>query len=79
VSNVAPAANSTASSRPLEPGGAGLMPLAAYPFAQRFAWVNDRFGVSRGSSGSREIPQQVRRGALKRHPLSPAKARNTSS
>jgi hypothetical protein len=41
--------------------------------------VNDRFGVSRGSSGSREIPQQVRRGALKRHPLSPAKARNTSS
>lgn len=30
----------------LSPGGGVLMPLDAYPFAQRFAWVNDRFGVS---------------------------------
>ena len=27
-------------------GGSSLMPLAAYPFSPRFAWVNDRFGVS---------------------------------
>jgi predicted 3-demethylubiquinone-9 3-methyltransferase (glyoxalase superfamily) len=26
--------------------GAVLMPLQAYPFSPRFAWVNDRFGVS---------------------------------
>ena len=26
--------------------GKTLMPLDAYPFANRFAWVNDRFGVS---------------------------------
>ena len=26
--------------------GKTLMPLDAYPFAHRFAWVNDRFGVS---------------------------------
>ena len=26
--------------------GKTLMPLDAYPFARRFAWVNDRFGVS---------------------------------
>jgi len=30
----------------LSPGCAVLMPLDAYPFAQRFAWLNDRFGVS---------------------------------
>jgi predicted 3-demethylubiquinone-9 3-methyltransferase (glyoxalase superfamily) len=27
-------------------GGSSLMPLDAYPFSPRFAWVNDRFGVS---------------------------------
>ena len=26
--------------------GAILMPLQAYPFSPRFAWLNDRFGVS---------------------------------
>jgi predicted 3-demethylubiquinone-9 3-methyltransferase (glyoxalase superfamily) len=30
----------------LSDGGQVLMPLAAYPFAKRFAWINDRFGVS---------------------------------
>uniref|UniRef100_B0SXC6 3-demethylubiquinone-9 3-methyltransferase n=1 Tax=Caulobacter sp. (strain K31) TaxID=366602 RepID=B0SXC6_CAUSK len=27
-------------------GGAELMPLGGYGFSQRFAWINDRFGVS---------------------------------
>lgn len=27
-------------------GGSFLMPVDAYPFAARFAWLNDRFGVS---------------------------------
>jgi len=30
----------------LEPGGAVLMPLAAYGFSRRFGWLNDRYGVS---------------------------------
>ena len=30
----------------LSEAGAVLMPLQAYPFSPRFAWVNDRFGVS---------------------------------
>lgn len=30
----------------LSPGGGAPMPLDAYPFAERFAWLNDRFGVS---------------------------------
>lgn len=30
----------------LSPGGAVLMPLDAYPFSPRFAWLADRFGVS---------------------------------
>jgi predicted 3-demethylubiquinone-9 3-methyltransferase (glyoxalase superfamily) len=30
----------------LSQDGAVLMPLGAYPFSQKFAWVNDRFGVS---------------------------------
>lgn len=30
----------------LSDGGQVLMPLEAYPFAQRFGWTNDRFGVS---------------------------------
>lgn len=30
----------------LSDGGKVLMGLDAYPFARRFAWVNDRFGVS---------------------------------
>ncbi|MBS1679423.1 MAG: VOC family protein [Actinobacteria bacterium] len=30
----------------LSAGGGVLMPLDAYPFSPRFAWVNDRFGVS---------------------------------
>jgi predicted 3-demethylubiquinone-9 3-methyltransferase (glyoxalase superfamily) len=30
----------------LSEGGAVLMPLASYPFSKRFAWINDRFGVS---------------------------------
>jgi predicted 3-demethylubiquinone-9 3-methyltransferase (glyoxalase superfamily) len=30
----------------LSAGGGVLMPLDAYPFSPRFAWINDRFGVS---------------------------------
>lgn len=30
----------------LNEGGMALMPLDAYPFAERFGWVQDRFGVS---------------------------------
>lgn len=30
----------------LSEGGATLMPLQAYPFSDRFAWVNDRYGLS---------------------------------
>ncbi|MFZ5813893.1 MAG: VOC family protein [Bacillota bacterium] len=30
----------------LSDGGAVLMPLDAYPFSPRYAWVSDRFGVS---------------------------------
>ena len=30
----------------LSEGGTVLMGLDAYPFARRFGWVNDRFGVS---------------------------------
>jgi predicted 3-demethylubiquinone-9 3-methyltransferase (glyoxalase superfamily) len=30
----------------LSAGGGVLMPLDAYPFSPRFAWLNDRFGVS---------------------------------
>jgi predicted 3-demethylubiquinone-9 3-methyltransferase (glyoxalase superfamily) len=31
---------------PLSEGGSVLMGLDSYPFAKRYAWVNDRFGVS---------------------------------
>jgi predicted 3-demethylubiquinone-9 3-methyltransferase (glyoxalase superfamily) len=30
----------------LSAGGSILMPLGAYPFGKKYAWVNDRFGVS---------------------------------
>lgn len=30
----------------LSADGQVLMPLAAYPFSKKFAWVSDRFGVS---------------------------------
>jgi predicted 3-demethylubiquinone-9 3-methyltransferase (glyoxalase superfamily) len=30
----------------LSEGGQVLMPLDAYPFSARYAWLNDRFGVS---------------------------------
>jgi len=30
----------------LSAGGGVLMPLGEYPFSPRFAWINDRFGVS---------------------------------
>lgn len=30
----------------LSEGGQALMPLAAYPFARKFGWTADRFGVS---------------------------------
>ena len=30
----------------LSEGGKTLMPLDAYPFSERFAWINDKYGVS---------------------------------
>ncbi|MCJ8014831.1 VOC family protein [Paenibacillus sp. KQZ6P-2] len=30
----------------LSEGGAILMPLSAYPFAYKFSWVQDKFGIS---------------------------------
>lgn len=30
----------------LSQGGAVLMPLGAYPFSEKFCWVQDKFGVS---------------------------------
>ncbi|MGD7045896.1 VOC family protein [Jeotgalibacillus proteolyticus] len=30
----------------LSEGGSVLMPLASYPFSQKFAWVSDKFGVT---------------------------------
>lgn len=30
----------------LSEGGGVLMPLQEYPFAKKFAWVNDKYGVS---------------------------------
>jgi predicted 3-demethylubiquinone-9 3-methyltransferase (glyoxalase superfamily) len=30
----------------LSEGGQILMPLGAYPFSKKYAWLNDRFGVS---------------------------------
>lgn len=30
----------------LSEGGKILMPLRAYPFSERFGWVNDKYGVS---------------------------------
>jgi predicted 3-demethylubiquinone-9 3-methyltransferase (glyoxalase superfamily) len=30
----------------LADGGLALMPMGEYPFAKRFGWLNDRFGVS---------------------------------
>jgi predicted 3-demethylubiquinone-9 3-methyltransferase (glyoxalase superfamily) len=30
----------------LASGGQVMMPLDAYPFSRRYAWLNDRFGVS---------------------------------
>lgn len=30
----------------LSPGGQVRMPLAPYPFSQKFTWLDDRFGVS---------------------------------
>lgn len=30
----------------LSPGGSPLMPLAAYPFSERYGWIQDRYGLS---------------------------------
>lgn len=30
----------------LSEGGSVLMPLSAYPFSKKYAWINDKFGVS---------------------------------
>lgn len=30
----------------LSEGGQILMPLGEYPFSKKYAWINDRFGVS---------------------------------
>ncbi|MFC0580894.1 VOC family protein [Micrococcoides hystricis] len=37
-------------------GGATLMPADAYGFSERFAWVNDRYGVSWQLNYQGEVP-----------------------
>lgn len=51
-------------------GGSELMPLGEYPFSARYAWVQDRYGVSwqigfmgEGSPGAKIIPAQMFVGA----------------
>jgi len=45
----------------LSPGGKVLMPLNAYPFSERYGWVEDRYGLSWQLiyAGGSEIPQKI--------------------
>ena len=45
----------------LADGGTALMPLDAYPFSERYGWVQDRYGLSWQVSyaGGREVTQRI--------------------
>ena len=45
----------------LSKGGTPLMPLAAYPFSERYGWIQDRYGLSWQVmfTGDRPIPQKI--------------------
>lgn len=45
----------------LAPGGTTLMELGAYPFSEKYGWVQDKYGLSWQIMfmGDRQIPQQI--------------------
>lgn len=45
----------------LSPGGSAMMPLDAYPFSERYGWIQDRYGLSWQLmyAGSRPIEQTI--------------------
>jgi len=42
----------------LSDGGKALMPLDAYPFSERYAWIQDKYGVSWQLIFSNKVPKQ---------------------